>query len=77
MKRRDETTGKTVFMSEKISSKKDDDISMRIDGNQNPYRAKEEEKVREMQKNATAEPNALQSKGRMRHSPKGKHGSWS
>ncbi|MCI8876067.1 MAG: hypothetical protein HFI77_08475 [Lachnospiraceae bacterium] len=29
---------------------------MRIDGNQNPYRAKEEEKVREMQKNATAEP---------------------
>lgn len=31
-------------------------MSMRIDGNQNPYRTKEEEKVREMQKNATAEP---------------------
>ena len=50
-------------MSEKISSKKDDDISMRIDGNQNPYRAKEEEKVREMQKNATAEPNAFAIEG--------------
>ena len=50
-------------MSEKISSKKDDDISMRIDGNQNPYRAKEEEKVREMQENATAEPNAFAIEG--------------